>query len=738
MKTQKIQISLIALLLATLVAIPFCSANSYLNLNEISIYSGDENNENITVNGPVGSKFKKDLFVTNHGSTNQEITIYKNEADYINGKFHLSSISDSNQNFISWIELNTNSVNLAPEETITIPLTITYPENAGIGKHYGAVLISQRKTTPEGNTINIDQGIRIQAEVTGAPKTNYKLINSSLNAQNTYSTTIVNSGNTNLRGNIEVINQALANTDISQQEINLTPGEDQKITLNIEKSSFGPEHIVANFNINNSTKAFLLSDQFVLPASLPIIIGVIALALIILLISNRKKRHLSKRNKLVSIFLLISIMSGAVIFSNLGFSTLSLYADTLLNQETTYLTTIKWGNFNKAPMPEWVVTNWIGRVQLDQGEMYVIEKLHNESNDHLSINRSKNTLNFNNTTGPDNDGIILLIKTNKNLGQGQLVLQNTLTGEEILIPLENTLTTPSYIQYKQQQIEIQSELAPNMVNVVSPNGSIIVPVVDFGEDTFPTLPIIEIESTSDLSIIADREGTPAERTKSIEEVESTQEQEKLLEEVSLLKEIIKEIPASPDILSEIVLSSTYVHEIKSQNQSTIVKGSPKLISKLKNTPLTIQEITSSPDMNFIFVPSEKVKLTPQTFSFKDKKLSSQELDEMVFVQKKGNPWDIYLSITDFISVSGKHTIPAKHITITPGPINLINQGPQQSILAAGNKHTFIDKKDEAVLVSIIPLDKEESTFSIKPRISVEIPPNTPPGLYKAEITIRAI
>lgn len=714
MKIKTLHKGLATIIITMVICLPIASAKEYVNVNEIEIQAG--NQDVLEITGSRGDTFEQKLTLTNHSQNAKTISLSASDDE-----------NNDTMSLTSWIKLKDKTLILPPHSTSETIVNITFPEHAGIGTHHGAILTSHAYQNNGENIINIENGIKIKAEVLGIAKSKVKIINNRIDTENTqhsFKTTLVNSGNTNLKGTVTITNQASPYRQDSK-EINLRPGEDSQIRLSIEKENFGPERILAEFDINNSTQTFLLKENFAFPKEIPIILVIIALIFSIGLIAHNKKT--------LAVLIMACTITSIIGQLSVGFK-LPLLTNVLANGETAYLTTIKWGSFNQKPLPKWVRTNWVGRFTTENGDIYLIEKLHNEKSDQISINTSKDTLNFKNVTGPDNDGVIILVRNTNNQG-GNLTFHNNLTGEEITINLSDTINSPKYFNYKQQQIEIKSEIAPDIIKTIQPNGSIEIPINEFWED-IGQLPIItEIESTADL-LLSSLESTADQSP--LVEIESTYDQQKLQDEISLLKEIIEENPSSPDTLSEIVLNSNYIEDIVSENDLTTVKGSSKLINKMKNTPLTIQEIAASPDINFVFVPNEKIKLTPQTFSFKETKTSSQELDEIVFVQKKGKPWNIYMSISDFYSVSGNHTISAGNVTISPGEINLINQTGKLPLLESGKEKKMKSKKDEITVVSIIPLEKGEATFSIKPRISITIPPNTPPGLYKAEITIRSL
>jgi hypothetical protein len=181
-----------------------------------------------------------------------------------------------------------------------------------------------------------------------------------------------------------------------------------------------------------------------------------------------------------------------------------------------------------------------------------------------------------------------------------------------------------------------------------------------------------------------------------------------------------------------------VDEVIKENELTTVKADPSLIRALQDAPITIEEITATPDLNYIFIPSGKVKFSPQNFSFNKSHESAQDLGQFIFVQNKESAWNSYVTVTNFVSTTGKGTIPVSAVTITPGEIRMISTDPTATVIESGDQKTLQNSFDKSLLVSIQPQDDSEAIFVMNPKINVTIPPGTPPGIYHAEISIKTL
>lgn len=764
-------------------------------LNGIEIH-GREGTENIAFTARPGTELPGELTIRNSGRETAELKLYLHRAEINGQNFELLEQRTEHNDLINWISLGTEKIVLEAGAEKNVTFKIKIPENAAMGKHAGAIMASQRLDDGRGGIINLDTGIRIQATITGQPhQTAYKLINSRQQEENgklVYKTTLVNKGNTILKGEAKLGNLTHGPAQTDKQDIRLQPGEEQKITLQTSRTPIGNEHIVGQLSINGELQTFVLKNEFRLPISE--LMGLLLFCSFIWLIRlsaadckkslncpNCRKTHLA-------ILLTITFFSAGVI-NGIQTQGKSLQTNIFGQDEQAYLTTIKWGNFTNFSTKDETVTAWRGQLSIKNGHFDEIEKLHNEISDSIQVNTTQDSINFQNYTGPDNDGIIVLVRAPS--GQDMVLqMRNSLSGEEIQIPLSTTLKKARTINYKNRQIQITSEVAPlDLVEQVDqPTETAVIttdaentaettddtetlpPIFEFASTLDNTILITDLESSSDEETIMETDLlTDLEATDELEtiETETTEEEssesatseitesetetaapdlQQLMEEIKLLTGLIRELPASPDVISEYILNSDFISSITSDSSSTTIVGSSRLIRMLVETPLIIKEITATPDTNFLFLSNDRLKLGSQNFSFSERKSSSQEMNEMIFVQKRTTPWTVYFSITDLSALSGNGSISASNITFTPGTVNIVSKSDSPAIIEAGPERKLTGRGDLAKLFTVTPETSDESDetennltiFSVKPRLNIFIPPQTLPGLYRGEITFKAI
>lgn len=731
---NKTKTKIILLGLISSIMLPCISfAQNVYNLGDLD-FRLSSGKDQIAINALPGDQYNTELRLANFSDQKLTIKLYASEADYKQNSFIPLPAKDGISDSSKWINLASKEIELSPKETKLLSVNINVPEQAGVGVHYSAIMAKYQHLDNNQNLINIEKGIRVITNIEGKAINKYQIINPQVTHSerfSTYSATVYNSGNANLRGTINLTNQN-SETSYNKQntEIFLTPGATKKIDLSVEKPIFGSDTLSAQFNLANTTKTFILNEGFYIPNAL---ILMAAIGLIGLIIGFSSKKHLRRILAFISITAITAIVVLIIPFLNEKL----LKADVLNTvPQTGYLTTIKWGNFDSKKNSNETIL-WNGAFKASSGKMAIVEKLHNENRDHLYLNSLQNTLNFDNVTGKDNDGVILFIKPDNNDPAPHLIYSNDFSKEEIFIDLKSNIDQVQYIDFKNSQIEIKTEIAGTSINLKTGDQEINLDTINFGQNI--ELPIIEIESTADnAESIVDEESTSDSNEQIYPTAETRGVSQQLQEEISLLREIIEDIPASPEVLSEYILNSNYVEEVISENNSTRVTADPLLIEKLKDTPITIQEIAATPELNFIFIPNEPIELVPQQFSFDQSRTTSQEIGEIVFVQNKLSSWNTYFSISDFVSVAGRGQIPASNVSIAPGNIKLINQNGEEAFIESGSARRLSGSDDQATLVTVTPQGEGETIFSMKPQLSVEIPANTPPGLYRAEISIKVL
>ncbi|MCC6643471.1 hypothetical protein IT411_01870 [Candidatus Peregrinibacteria bacterium] len=713
-------ITTISILMTLALSLPGLSlANSLINMTKLDIKTSNGLNAIIKDVQP-GESFSQELELTNYSEEKLDIELIKNNAEEKNSQFKLDS-ENSYSDINNWASLSENKISLNPRETKKIKVNFLIPESAGVGEHLGAIVARYTEKTAEAD-INIEHGIRLKLNVLGAVQNDFVLINPNYDQVNKiYSGIIYNSGNTFLKGKISVLNN---NLNAAESGVYIQPKESENFQLKLDETSADLKSVI---ELNNLTKTFVINSDNGDIDITSIIFALLVIAGLALLAITKKLKPI----QVIAATIGIALMS--IIFNNIGLNHL-LRADLTSHDSTSYVTTIKWGQFNQEKRPE-TKTRWNGSFQVENGEFFILQKLHNESTDQIYLNSKKDTLYFENITGPDNDGVIILVKGYEGNSNPKIIYNNNLTREEVDIRLASTLLTAKMLDYRDENIQIKSELAGEYVN--SYHGE---KAYQLNTRTLNSVEIIQdIQSTTEIGLIEDGSSTP-EIVSEIIPVQPIQpdNSKQLAEEINLLQNIIQDIPASPDVLSEYILNSEFVKDIVSENHTTTVKADPHLIDTLGKTPLTIEEITSTPNVNFIFMPSEKINLPPQQFSFQEKRYATQELGEIIFVQNKDLPWNTSISISSFSSLSGNSAISANHITINPGTAKVISQNGDPAVIETGIERKFTSENDQINLVTVLPNGNLETIFSMHPTVTVEIPAGTPPGTYHANITIRVI
>jgi hypothetical protein len=305
------------------------------------------------------------------------------------------------------------------------------------------------------------------------------------------------------------------------------------------------------------------------------------------------------------------------------------------------------------------------------------------------------TLRFKNQTGPDNDGIQLLVAPTSE-DEPIISYKNLQTGDEQIFPVSQYLKNPGIIPAGFFSTWIKAELGAE--KVISP----------------PSLAI-------------DYFGTP--------EAAATPEPKTGSPELQNL--FVEELPATPEVLSNFILTSDYVEKITADRKTAQVETDPLLIKALAATPEILDEIAATPDLNFIFLSNSQINFPGQEFSFSQSKITTENLGQMIFVQHEQSNWNTYIGTTNFKSLSSSAEIPASALTVIPGDTTILSKRDGAQI-TAGNPRTFSGTFDKSVLVDVKPGHADLEIFSLNPALQIKIPPKTPPGRYRGQLTITSL
>lgn len=715
------------LLTVAILSSPFTSqAESLVNLGTLDV-KPVAGGQYINLDLNAGQPVQQQIQVSNFSADPMNLQIYvADAAENSENNFIANNKNQLSEDLYPWVTLPVNNLSLASGESKILSVNIASPANAGVGMHTGAIMVSQ-KIAGNQNNLSLEKGIRIYANIKGTASPNMEMGSSTLNESGrflNYSNTVTNTGNTDLKGNVSLnlYDQSNQLVGTQTQSVYLKPQTSEVFDLAVEKPAFGLYHATLSNDIlkpqQTELGTKLLLPSFALPLAAILAIGALAL----LAFSKRKslqfslprikipKFDLSALNRQMALqragafFGLVMVVS-IVAFNSGSFSGNIFKAD-LLGNSNSYLTTIRLGNLENKTLPEKLRTDWQGNIKFENATISINEKLNQEKTDQFFTNSDQNTLYFKNTTGPDNDGVVVLVTPLSSLPV-TATYKNTLTTEEIAFPLDATIKTTKLFDFKAHQISINSAVS----NAIA-----------------------EVETISDNSA-----------TEEISDIESTEEigpdlmdNPELAGQIKILQEVISDLPASAETLSSYILNSNYVQEVSSENQITTVTADPALIAALQDAPDTITDITSTEELNFLFVPDEKIRFTPQSFSFKETKTVTQDLGRIVFVQNRESDWNTYISVTDLVSVSGKGSIQASNINVDPGQVKILSGEAANSTIEAGPSRKLSGSGDPSLLANISPVNSEQIVFSLNPKLSITVPASTSPGTYRGQISIKVL
>ena len=92
-----------------------------------------------------GSTFSKSLKITNESEVEREYFIYKKNIKGVEGGVPLFAEESTEQtefDLTEWVSLPTEPLKVPPGQSLELPLTITVPESASPGSHFGGVFVS--------------------------------------------------------------------------------------------------------------------------------------------------------------------------------------------------------------------------------------------------------------------------------------------------------------------------------------------------------------------------------------------------------------------------------------------------------------------------------------------------------------------------------------------------------------------------------------------------------------------
>jgi len=179
---------------------------------------GDGNRSSLSYVSDPGSVIKDAVTLYNLSNVPLVFEIYATDGlNNADGEFDILGADEVPVDVGTWVDLGGDQVPLAPRTQVTIPITITIPEDAAPGDHVGAVIASNaaQSTGPGGEEFTVDRrtGTQLQVRVNGPItaelavadlETDYQTSVNPLGGSATVTYTVENRGNVSLSGTVQV------------------------------------------------------------------------------------------------------------------------------------------------------------------------------------------------------------------------------------------------------------------------------------------------------------------------------------------------------------------------------------------------------------------------------------------------------------------------------------------------------------------------------------------------------
>ena len=116
-----------------------------------------------------GSSLEDALVVANHGTTALDLGVYAADGYTTDsGQFDLLVAGEKSVSIGAWVQMDSDTITVAPGETVEVPFTLTVPKDATPGDYAGGIVTSLVEPD-DAEGINVDRrlGIRIGLRVGG-------------------------------------------------------------------------------------------------------------------------------------------------------------------------------------------------------------------------------------------------------------------------------------------------------------------------------------------------------------------------------------------------------------------------------------------------------------------------------------------------------------------------------------------------------------------------------------------
>lgn len=711
---KALQIALFTTLAWSLTIAPTASAAFY-NFGTLDVrpVQQGESNEWFVENLKPGEQKQQFIQISNFSPETKQLDIFAADATRNEGKdFYTKGVHETSDDVSDWIHLPANKLVLKSGESRILSVNFILPQNAGVGLHTGAVVVREN-----GSEFASEKGVRVYMNVLGpmVESGHVTALNSTQSAT-TYTANVqtANTGTTDFNATYELQLRDLFGTT-HQRTTNTSrtePGTVSTTELTIQKPSFGLYNLVLTNGQETSLVGTVLFVPFWMPLALLIFL-LIAIRPQIPAVDIQTIQRLLQAPELRRSFAYFGMFAIVGTFT-LGATNLEndvAQAQLAHGQAVRELTSdeeaaesyelsVKWGQFRKAMLPGEKRKEWHGRIYFPNARIQIKQLLHFERSDQAEITGNKTALRFNTISGPDNDGLIIFVEPT---GDDIPIVkfENYDTGEEFEFLITDYLDSAGIYPDRYWATHFKT---------------------DYGQQEKLRQQAIQLATLREIDATAELEATPPPIAQ-IPELENL---------------FVEELPATREALTDVILKSDYVDEVIEENSTTKIETDRILIEALEATPEVLSEVTATPDLNFIFIPSETVNFPAQEFSFDEDKDSEQDLGTMIFVQNKDVPWNTFVGTTDFQLLSGGAVIPASALTIQPGLPTVLNNGDVNGDIVVGPERTLSGEFDRTTLVNVDATPGEKEVFVLNPKLKIRIPKGTPAGTYRGNLTITSL
>lgn len=711
MKNLRLTITAIGIL--TMLSTNLAQA-AFLNLGTLDVKplgSESSNGEWLVEYVEPGNSIVRHVQVANFSPEKKDLELYATDASKkLSELFTVKTKEEGSEKMAPWMSMPATSLTLNPGETKIVPVKINIPQNAGVGLHKGAVIVRE-KNRADGTEFFVEKGVRLYLNVKGAAidKTSLTAGQTRNNGNHIgYAMIFENTGTVDYDSDLSLELSNFGGETVSQNSVDtfLRPGEKKNVAIETEKPAFGifQATLKSEQPLNGQTQ---LNAGTIIVLPFWALVAIAALAMLPAFFTSPVRA--TKRQKRFSFnlgnldlqksfsFLGVLLMSGMMSLPLLNSNSSNLFADILESgNPQNYEVTVKWGNIRKLVLNKKTNVDWHGQLKFTDATVAIKTPLNLENGDAINLVDS-NTVNFNLTTNTNNDGVVLEVTPTSDAAPK--------------MSFENFPTSTK------QSINLRKSF----------NGKIVIPNGNSASS-------IEIKGGSTTSfhgaaLTSELPATP--------EAAATPE---ININIPELKSIFADIPATPEVLSEFILTSDYVKRITTENALTKIETDSTLIRALESTPEIIEEIAATPNLNFTFIPSETITFPAQQFSFNQDKTTTQDLGTIIFVQNKQMPWNTYIGTTNFVSLSGRGIIPAGNLKVIPGEAKILKQEDGAQVNEGIEKNiegTF----DKSILVNVepgSPNTESKTIFTMNPKLQIKIPHGTPPGKYRGMLTLTSL